>query len=242
MEKAEKVVVGNEIYFASASTFNDPFDLRPVFSLQAPPERHREDFLRLSRKFDSHLTEEQHLAEADRVMADAMSGENIDMSAAIIQMRHNQLIQEQVGVFCVSTKRDDLLMWAHYADSHRGICLEFDGMSKLMAHAHKVHYSGDRVPVNPYDDSHGVMMDKSLLTKSEHWSYEEEWRLIRYEGGPGPVEFRPPNLTGIIFGALTSHSTIETVRRWVRQRSTPVNLYRVSVSNKKFELAIKPFR
>jgi hypothetical protein len=172
-------------------------------------------------------------------MADALSRENIEMSAATIQMLHNQFIREQVGVFCVSTKRDNLLMWAHYADSHRGICLEFDGLSNLMAHAHKVTYSVERVPINPFDDSDAAMMDKSLLTKSDHWSYEAEWRLIRDQGGPGVVEYRPHVLKGIIFGALTSHSIIDTVRGWVRQRSTPVNLYRASVSNRRFELSIK---
>lgn len=242
VKKVEDIVQGSQIYFARADSFNDPFDLRPVFSLQASPERHREDFLRLSKKFEPYLTERQRIAEADRVMTDAMSQENIDMSAAVIQMQHNQFIREQVGVFCVTTKRDDLLMWAHYAGSHSGICIEFDGMSKLMAHAQPVCYSGERIPINPYEDSHDVMLDKALFTKSEHWAYEDEWRLLRYEGGPGPVEFRPHNLTGIIFGALASSATIEMVLTWVRQRSTPVNLYRASVSSKKFELVIKPVR
>jgi hypothetical protein len=169
-----------------------------------------------------------------------MSQENIDMSAAVIEIRHNQLIREQVGVFCVTTKRDDLLMWAHYAGSHSGICIEFDGMSKLMAHAQRVCYSSERIPINPYEDSHDVMLDKALFTKSEHWAYEDEWRLLRYKSGPGPVQFWPHNLTGIIFGALASRTTIETVLSWVQQRSTPVNLYRAFVSEKNFELVIKP--
>ena len=235
----ERIVLGNEIYFAPASTFNDPFDSRPVFSLDAAPARHRQDFLRMSRKFEPNLTDEQREIQADRAMADALSPENIDATAGAIQTIHNQFIRQKVGVFCISKKRDDILMWSHYADSHRGICLEFDGMSKLMAHAQRVSYSKDRIPINPYEDSQLTMVDKALLTKSEHWFYEEEWRLIRCKDGPGIVKFRPHNLTGIIVGALASHSTLETVRSWVRNRSTPVNLYRASVSNKKFELTIK---
>jgi hypothetical protein len=238
MDKVKGIVVGNEIYFASAATFNDPFDLRPVFSLDASPERQREDFLRLSRKFNPQRTEAQHLADADQAMIDALSQENIPMSTAVIQTLHNQLIRDQVGVFCVSTKRDDILMWAHYADSHRGICLEFDGLSTLMAHAQKVKYSGERVAINPFVDGQRVMMEKSLLTKSAHWSYEDEWRLIRYERGPGVVEYRPHNLTGIILGAFATQLTVEKVREWVGQRKSPVDLYRARVSDKKFELMI----
>ncbi len=30
------------------------------------------------------------------------------------------------GVYCLCEKPDNLLMWSHYADAHRGICLQFD--------------------------------------------------------------------------------------------------------------------
>ena len=28
-------------------------------------------------------------------------------------------------IFCLTPQNESLLMWAHYADSHRGICLQF---------------------------------------------------------------------------------------------------------------------
>lgn len=239
---AERTVLHNEIYFSPASSFNDPFDLRPAFSLQSTPDRQREDFLRMSRKFEPHLTEDERVAEADRVMATSMSAVDIGGTTAVIQFIHSQFMSTNVGVFCVSTKPDDILMWSHYADSHRGICIEFDGMLSLMAHAQKVQYSRDRVPINPYEDSQEAMMRKALLSKSEQWSYECEWRLIRYQGGPGVVQFRPANLTGIIIGALASTSTVDTVMTWARQRSIPVSLYQSSVSPKKFELQLASMR
>lgn len=149
----------------------------------------------------------------------------------------------RVGVFCVSTKCDDILMWSHYADSHRGVCLEFDGGElSLMADAQKVFYSANRLPINPYEDSQMEMMEKALLTKSKHWTYEAEWRICRYEQGPGTGTFLPENLTGIILGALASRKTEETIRRWVAQRTNPVKVYRATASNKKFELLISPIR
>lgn len=234
----ERTVLCDEIYFASASSFNDPFDLRPSFSMEAPPERQRDDFLRMSRKFEPELTEEDRQAEADLVMATSMSSADINNTTAAIQAIHNHHTTTKVGVLCVSTKSDDILMWSHYGDSHRGICLEFDGAAPLMAHAQKIQYSDVRAPINPYDDGPEVMMEKSLLLKSNHWAYESEWRLLRYLGGPGVVKFRPANLTGIILGALASASTIDTVAAWVRRRAVPISIYRASVSSKKFELVI----
>jgi hypothetical protein len=34
---------------------------------------------------------------------------------------------DRAGVACFSALPDDLLMWAHYADKHRGVCLKFVG-------------------------------------------------------------------------------------------------------------------
>lgn len=235
----EDIVVRNTVYFASAMSFNDPFDLKPSFSLRAPADCQREDYLRMSRKFEPYLTEAQRLAEVERVMATAMSAENIEETVATIQFVHNQFLTTSVGVFCVSTKRDDILMWSHYADSHRGVCLEFDGLAPLMAHAQAVEYSEDRVPINAYEDNDDVAMRKALLTKSTHWAYEAEWRLISYAKGPGLTKFRPNNLTGIIVGASASPSTLEMVRNWIRQRSAPIKLYCASTNAKKFEIDIR---
>ena len=30
------------------------------------------------------------------------------------------------GIFCCTTEYDNIPMWAHYADNHRGCCMEFD--------------------------------------------------------------------------------------------------------------------
>lgn len=239
---AERIVLHNEIYFPPASSFNDPFDLRPVFSLQATPDLQREDFLRLSRKYEPNITEEERVTAADRVMATSMSTGDISGTTAAIQAVHNHNITTIVGVLCVSTKPDNILMWSHYADSHRGICLEFDGTLEFMADAQKVQYTFERFPINPYYDNREAMMKKALLTKSDQWSYESEWRLFCYDDGPGIIKFQPANLTGIIIGALASPSTVDMVMRWGRQRAVPINLYRASVSHKKFELHIDPAR
>lgn len=236
----ESTVLHNEIYFPPASSFNDPFDLRPVFSLNASPQQQREDFIRLSKKYKPHLTEAQHQAEADRVMASSLNTESIESTRAGIQVTASHVLTTELGVLCVSTRGDDILLWSHYADSHRGVCLEFDGTFAFMAQAQKVTYSSDRSPINPYADDRETMLTKALLTKSAQWSYESEWRLIRHDGGPGVVCFRPQNLTGIILGALASRSTIEIVRKWAGERSIPVKLYQAFTSNTSFALDIHP--
>lgn len=123
----ERIVLHNELYFAAAKTFNDPFDLRPIFSLDAPKTTQIKEFERLSRKFEPGLNREQRRTQAKEVVKNSLGRKTIKTTEEGIQREHARLITEDVGVYCVSATCDDILMWSHYGDYHRGICLEFDG-------------------------------------------------------------------------------------------------------------------
>lgn len=235
----ERIVLHNELYFAPAKTFNDPFDLRPVFSFDAPKAMQVKEYERLSKRYEPGLNREQRRAQAKEVVKNSLSRKNIKATEEVIQTQHARVLNEDVGVYCVSTKHDDILMWSHYADYHRGICLEFDGEAQLMAHAHRVLYSQKRVPIYAYSDDKDASMTKALLTKSVHWEYEKEWRLINYQSGPGTVKFRPENLTGIVIGALASEDTVALIKQWVKARSRALDIYQASLSKTDYALEIK---
>lgn len=237
-QRVRQIVVGSKIYFPPAKFFNDPFDLHPVFDLTAPRHVQRKDYERLSKKYEG-LGRAERRKEARRVMKTSMSSKNITATTRSIQDEHARVITETVGVLCVCKKRDDILMWSHYADSHKGVCLEFDGMAKFMAHAQEVKYSKTREPIRAYHETEEQMMEKALLTKSDRWAYEDEYRLLRYKHGPGLVEFRPHNLTGIILGANADRATIDLVKSWIGERAEAVTLYCASVSSTEFEIVIR---
>jgi len=35
-------------------------------------------------------------------------------------------MSKKIGIFSLSKKYDDELLWAHYANSHKGFCIEYD--------------------------------------------------------------------------------------------------------------------
>lgn len=241
MERIYKTVTKGEIYFSPARLLNDPFELRPVFSLDASPETHRADYIRMARKFQPWFSDMEHEVEADRAMV-SMGAENIKTTTAAIQVLHATFLTQRIGVLCVTTKPDNLLMWSHYAESHKGICLEFDGYSTAMAQAQQVTYTEERLPINPYEDTEEMMMVKGLLTKSGHWSYEDEWRICRYEKGPGLVTISPEAVTGVIVGALASRPTVEWALKMARERNGSLKVSRATISPRKFALEIRPLR
>lgn len=96
-------------------------------------------------------------------------------------------LRNTVGVSCFSESEDSLLMWAHYANNHRGICVEYDLLeinNILKFTAIPIIYSQERTRFNLFkperieNDAIGLFI-QSLTSKSPEWSYEKEWRIIR---------------------------------------------------------------
>ena len=103
-------------------------------------------------------------------------------------------IKESLLVSCFSTNKDSILMWSHYADKHKGLCIEFEVDNDNFK---KVKYSKKRSQIDlkaitavvlGYDfigetvgkENKALMnrLTKLLLTKSRDWEYEEEVRTI----------------------------------------------------------------
>ena len=49
---------------------------------------------------------------------------------------------DEMGVFCMSEVKDQILMWAHYSEGHTGFCLEFSASSTtpFFGRAQKIKY------------------------------------------------------------------------------------------------------
>ncbi|WP_187268771.1 DUF2971 domain-containing protein [Aeromonas hydrophila] len=107
-------------------------------------------------------------------------------------------VRASVGVLCFTTKEDNLLMWAHYANNHTGICIEFDRNAEFFNGQYKnacglfgrtvkdyyqnigklreVKYEIERpMYVEPSELEYNT---ESWFVKSPEWEYEEEQRLL----------------------------------------------------------------
>lgn len=115
----------------------------------------------------------------------------------------------------------NILMWSHYADSHRGMCLEYQFSNKFMnqtsddavLHFRKVNYGPDALSIK----SEQMMTDIGLLRKCNAWEYENEVRLISF--APDRKEnFIPIKLDEdscilrVFFGMNCPKRDIDTVR------------------------------
>ena len=132
----------------------------------------------------------------------------------------NQMI-DRYCFFCVSTKCNSNLMWAHYANSHRGFCIEFRAEH---IPAQKVIYQkdiaeielSDLIRMQVYSEMQdgleiGNKIKDALLIKLEEWAYEDECRLhlssdldsVNLKNGYKNEQYTSDCVESIIFGCRT---------------------------------------
>lgn len=186
----EWIFTRRETYLPMPVDFNDPFECRPIINFYRSGLK-RDLFLReMALKnipSNNRKARKELIKEADR---------RLRSDPEIIKNVYEHFL-ENTGLYCLSEKKEDILMWSHYSEGHRGVCIEFDAFldaatSRMMlfGQALKVNYSEELRPsVNAVEIGQPAEYQKALLTKSSHWNYEKEWRVIKTEGEGGPTIF-----------------------------------------------------
>ena len=226
-ERLRPLFVNHQVYFPCRRKLNDPFEC-VVPSLFDTPSNIRREFLKEKvRKLRSDLT-------CDQIR---------EKAAAIDLEKLRQDIQnhvDKVGILSLTERRDDLLMWSHYANGHRGLCLEFATSidEVFFGRAQPVVYSDERPIFDPREPETN-QVEKVVLTKSEHWSYELEWRIVEHQNDEGLYEFPAETLTGVIFGCWTSDKDKSKVKRWIHEGSLKPAIYEAKAKKRDFGLDFK---
>jgi hypothetical protein len=108
----------------------------------------------------------------------------------------------QMGVLSLSEINNNILMWSHYSDSHKGFCIEFERTDSNefgnSDHCVPVNYDENLLEIKPLELADSKIVTKILTKKSVLWTYEKEWRIISKTGNQ--TFDLPGNITGIIFG------------------------------------------
>jgi hypothetical protein len=238
--RVKEIVTQNKIYCSSPKSLNDPFDCRPSLDFRASKREMRDELNRLQKLIRPGMNRKARRKSRDEMFDDPVWNPRTETAKARFQELYD-LEMNRNGVLCMSARNDDILMWAHYADSHRGVCLEFTSISPLMSLAQRVHYSETRPIISQYTNvDKAISFERAMLTKSEHWCYEKEWRIIRNEEGFGHAKFQSKDLTGIIFGLQCQPDMVQRFREMLKDRASPISLYRAEINKKNYKISIVP--
>ncbi len=163
----------NQAVFSSRKNLNDLFDSK--IEMVKPIAEELEELNNLFKKARS-------VSVYGRLSSGELIPEGNDFIEQLIK-EFNDLI-DRYPFYCVSKTATNNLMWAHYADAHKGFCIEFK--SEHMK-ADKVSYQ-ENIPkieimdlvhlsLNPSADGLIERIWAALRTKLNEWKYEEEYRF-----------------------------------------------------------------
>lgn len=112
----------------------------------------------------------------------------------------NEDIKNKLSIFCLAERNDINPMWAHYADNHEGICIEYD-LKKYentflkticfpINYVEKNDVTEDLISLVVYKNlENTIFLLKVATTKSKDWEYENEWRIVFIENDCNYTDF-----------------------------------------------------
>jgi len=247
--RLSKIILDKTLYFSNPGAFNDPWDCRPWWNANALDDptvfdRHIDFYIMITRRH-GHFPEDeiQQRANFFRSNLELLKKEMEKFSLAIWET-----INERYRVYCLSSKPDSELMWAHYSNKHQGICLEFDARNELFSQALKLSYQENY----PLFDLTVDTVDEHLMpltTKSAAWNHEDEYRLIAQEKMAATpentlmtqsnyIELPDGALTAIIVGCMAPDLTLNAIKKLIEQSTCSVKLKRAVRERDQYKLSI----
>lgn len=236
----EKIFTSNEIYFSSPDEFNDPFDSKLHLTCDGTMKERKHYLCKRYKKKYPKLSKDEILTVVEMEFT-TKGRDEIVLNEAMKKSREN--LRKECGICCFSEKRDNILMWAHYAKQHTGFCLEFDidnDFFRPITCAIKVEYDTiwPELNIMRLDSYPEGEVGKKLLIKANDWEYEQEWRIVDHKKGPGIKNFPENALSGVILGCRIAQENKEILFRWCGKRKHPPTLYEAREKQKEFGLDI----
>lgn len=154
------------------------------------------------------------------------------------------VLSKEHGVLCFSESWQSTLMWAHYADKHKGVCLGFeieDG-----PHLTKIEYVQKRMasPIDfnkPLGGVDAAVLTTCLNVKHSGWKYEKERRLrVSLQEKRDGMYYNPFNngmeLREVIIGARSSLSIVDVAEAIGSQPDADVEIWTARAAHATFSM------
>lgn len=228
--KTEELLENSEFYFSFPYSFNDPFDCCIFNKYKGSKEA-----------WNSYIDKYYFDNEEKKNLIETLESVNYDskkLDEMFFFVRKSIREEYPFIINCFTELKDNILMWAHYANQHKGICIGFrsDKLNKklflemddkvnyespfnnLLLYNVKYQINSPKI-YNPLKDNN-ISLFNFYITKSKSWSYEKEYRtFIKWELFKKQVfKFKKEILNEIIFGLYTDVDNIKKIMKIVKEK------------------------
>lgn len=121
LEAFEKILENNSLWFSNPEDFNDPFDCQII----ADGNNTQEELEVLIRRNIPTPTSDAQIKLLAKYAANTPGKWQKILNDSI------KNIMARNGVCCFAGNESNLLMWSHYSNSRKGVCLKFDALKDL---------------------------------------------------------------------------------------------------------------
>ncbi len=211
-------LIKEELNLSSPTTFNDPFDC-PIMEL-----------LNCDDKTSSLVR--QAYKDCLKIACFIKTPYYIEQKCPSEKSKDNKKIKK---IHRLPTHR---LMWAHYADSHKGICIKYNFDALVKATVNKtedyVSFYNDVTYSNSISNCSGkdyIKLKDAFFLKGKEWEYENELRFLYYnlkDSSEHSTISIPNCIEAIYFGLKCSEEDKKTI--------ATIMLDKGNIHNKKIKL------
>jgi len=263
----------DSLHFADPGTFNDPLDCQPSLEADSDLQSLRKLVARLverrvvaetvsalknanveGEKAQSYATRRGERAGRNELAGIAYNATNpgydVEVSESerrllASEIEHELLKRYDRGVCCFSAGFSNPLLWSHYGDEHRGLCIGYSLDRLPEPQLHRVEYGGCRSiktsliasAVLDEDARSQQELDSAvLLKKAPSWRYEREWRLFGNRG----IQDSAFRLTDITFGVRCPDAVQHAVVSPLRDRGEAVGFFEMHKVSGSFQMKRSP--
>lgn len=237
---ARTILETRSLRWSSPLLFNDPFDVPRDADLGFTDEALRNTVFDVARELLTRPEPPRNpvFAELHRALRQSGAGSAAEL-VVLRSLRHyvdtrlGPLLEQSRGTFerawqellprlrilCVSEVSDNITMWAHYSDGHKGAVLQLDANderdSSLLRAQQVVYQAGAPQLPSAAMWAHAILGEADIdweeffkeyhYVKTPDWAYEREWRVLTYatetEGELySDWRFAAPDLSAVFLG------------------------------------------
>ena len=259
----------NQIYFAKFAQLNDPYEGLLHFSYEGVTDSLRKTLLAngLAKKNNVDIKRGRQLAEkmikkkGIQYMRELVK----DWTDVFFESYLNHHLEKRF-VFSAAKQKEldefpaplnNMMMWSHYADGLRGMCVEYDYHCLLRdieelnegieLNTREVRYSSKKLPLvlaktmmeaHMLDDGKaGREMIEAFCTKSDAWAYENE---IRFLSSQHELVLHRERSIKRVFVSKNNDVLVQKLVDILRAKDAKVPLYSVQVRPKQYGLGFVP--
>lgn len=213
------ILTDGTMKFSHHSEFNDPFDCKTAYDIEKSMT-----YLKSCSDLFKEAGRQLKLSPAQRVSKRKQMEHGLRRSLESGEF-HTGMIGE-VGICCLTKKPDNILMWSHYADNHKGLVIEFTidnnsenihmGNVENKLFGWDVEYT-ESMPVISTEERDFNAVKDVFLMKSPDWRYEAEYRVLSMYKGPGIHKFDQQLISRVIAGVKMPKASFDELKKLVKQ-------------------------